>query len=308
MLTIVIDGILPVAVLISVGFGLGKRGVFSEAATSALAKMVVSVALPVDLFLGAIATPRSQIAAPKYIAAVAIALVGLYIVTFWIGRDVFRHNTSDSAVEAMTVGFPAMGFVGLPILVAAVGKSAGTLPILIGNVVTLVVIMPVTVAVLARNTASPRKRSGGAIVIEAVKPPLVWLPILGVVLALLGVNHLPVVVDNILSPLGAAASGVALVTVGLMLSYQPLKLDLNVTVNTVLKVVVMPLVMLALVSVFGIRGDAHRALLLLAVTPTASAVGMLSLRYRTYVSEVAPTIVWTTVLGFCGYLVVLALT
>jgi malonate transporter and related proteins len=225
MLTIVIDGILPVAVLISFGFGLGKRGVFSQAATSALAKMVVSVALPVDLFLGA-----------------------------------------------------------------------------------LVVIMPVTVAVLARNTASPRKRSGGAIVIEAVKPPLVWLPILGVVLALLGVNHLPVVVDNILSPLGAAASGVALVTVGLMLSYQPLKLDLNVTVNTALKVVVMPLVMLALVSVFGIRGDAHRALLLLAVTPTASAVGMLSLRYRTYVSEVAPTIVWTTVLGFCGYLVVLALT
>jgi predicted permease len=88
----------------------------------------------------------------------------------------------------------------------------------------------------------------------------------------------------------------------------PLSIDLDVTVNTVLKVVVMPLLMLALVSLFGIDGDARRALLLLAVTPTAGAVGLLSLRYRTYVREAAPTIVWTTVLAFGGYLLVLALT
>jgi malonate transporter and related proteins len=308
MLSTVLDVIVPVAVLIALGFGLGKRGVFDQQATSAIAKMVLTVAVPVDLFLAAIATPRSEIADPKYIAAVAIALVGLYILTFWIGRDLFRHNTSDSAVQAATVGFPALGFVGLPILVAVLGKSAGTLPILVGNVVALVVIMPATIAVLARNTASTGKRPGVTIAIEAVKPPIVWLPILGVALALLGVNHLPAVAQNILSPLGAAAGGIALVTVGLMLSHQPLSIDLNVTVNTVLKVVVMPLVMLALVILFGIDGEARRGLLLLAVTPTAGAVGLLSLRYRTYVREVAPTIVWTTVLAFGGYLLVLALT
>jgi malonate transporter and related proteins len=308
MLGTVVDAIVPVAVLIALGFGLGKRGVFDERATSALAKMVITVAVPVDLFLGAIATPRSEIADPKYIAAVAIALVGLYILTFWIGRDLFRHSTSDSAIEAATVGFPALGFVGLPILVAVLGKSAGTLPILVGNLVCLVVIMPATIAVLARNTASASKRSGAAIALEAVKPPLVWLPILGVVLALLGVNHLPAVAQNTLSPLGAAAGGIALVTVGLILSHEPLSIDLNVTVNTILKVVVMPLLMLALVILSGIHGDARRALLLLAVTPTASTVGILSLRYRTYVKEAAPTIFWTTMLAFGGYLLILALT
>lgn len=142
MLNGVLTGILPTAILIALGFGPGKRGIFDQRATAALAQLVVTIALPVALFPGAIPTPRSQLTCWKYIAAVAIALVGLYAVTFGLGRRLFRNRTSESTVQALTVGFPDMAFVGLPILVATLGQTAGTLPVLVGNIVTSLVIVP----------------------------------------------------------------------------------------------------------------------------------------------------------------------
>ena len=143
---------------------------------------------------------------------------------------------------------------------------------------------------------------------QAVKPPLVWLPVTGVVLTVAGVNHLPNVLSVTLHPIGIAAGGVSLITVGLILSRERAVINRDVVTNTALKLVAMPLVMLALLSAFGIHGDARRALLLLAVTPTATAAGMLSLRYRTYVHAASPTILATTALSFIAYLVVLAAT
>jgi predicted permease len=67
-------------------------------------------------------------------------------------------------------------------------------------------------------------------------------------------------------------------------------------------------VMLALVSILAIHGEARRALLLLAVTPTATTAGILSLHYRAYVKEASPTILVTTVLSIIAYPVILALT
>jgi predicted permease len=310
MVNSILNGVVPVALLIVFGFGLGKLGVFNEAAPATLSKFIITIALPVDLFVAAITTPRSELSDVKYVAAIAVAFVGLYALTFAIGRGLFRHSTDASAVQALTVGYPDMAFIGLPILVATVGQTAGTLPVLVGNIVTSLVLVPVTVAVLASKTASTTdsRISLSRIVWSAIKPPLVWLPILGVVLAVAGVNQLPSVVNSTLSPLAKTAGGVALVTIGLVLSHQRVLINRDVATNAALKLVAMPLAMLGLVSAFGIDGDARRALLLLAVTPTATAAGMLSLQYRTYVREASPTILVTTVLSLIGYVIVQMLT
>jgi malonate transporter and related proteins len=309
MISSVVDGVIPVALLIAFGFALGKRGVFGPDATAAFAKLVISIALPVDLFLAAIATPRSQLTNARYIGAIAITFVGLYAITFAAGRRLLRNRTRDSAVEALAVGFPNMAFIGLPVYVAAVGVTAGTLPVLVGNIITSVAIVPATVAVLASGSAAAAGRGSiRAIAWNAIKPPLVWLPILGVVLALAGVNTLPTVVEATLSPLGKAATAGGLLTVGLILSHEKITLDRNVAANTLLKLIAMPLVMLALVSILAIHGEARRALLLLAVTPTATTAGILSLHYRAYVKEASPTILVTTVLSIIAYPVILALT
>ena len=309
MITSVVNAILPVALLIAFGFVLGKRGVLDEAAMAGLAKLVVSIALPVALFLDAIATSRSELSNVRYVLAIAIALAGLYVVTFAIGRGLLGNDKRESAVEALSVGLPSMAFVGLPVLVGRVGVVSGTLPVLVGNIVTSITLVPVTVALLESRGAAEGRGGASArrILVGAVKPPLVWLPVLGLLLTIADLNHLPIVAQSTLRPLGQAASGVALVTVGLMMSHQKAAFDRNIAVNVVLKLVAMPLAMFGLVIALSIRGQARTALLLLAMTPTATTAGILALRYRTYMSEAAPTIFMTTILSFVGYTVILAL-
>jgi predicted permease len=108
MISSVVDGVIPVALLIAFGFALGKRGVFGPDATAAFAKLVISIALPVDLFLAAIATPRSQLTNARYIGAIAITFVGLYAITFAVGRRLLRNRTRDSAVEALFAALPRL--------------------------------------------------------------------------------------------------------------------------------------------------------------------------------------------------------
>ena len=306
----VINGVVPVAVLILFGLALGKRGVFDESGTAAFSKLVVTIALPLDLFLAAVATPRSELSNAKYLAAVAIVLIGLYGLTFAIGRTLLRNGAHESAIEALAVGYPDLAFIGLPVYITAVGVTAGTLPVIVGNVVAAVVLLPVTVALLASGAASGASRTTKIeqIAWNAVKPPLVWLPILGVALGLLGVNHLPTVVTQTLDPVAKAAAGVGLLTIGLILGQRRPAVDWNVATNTVLKLVVMPLAMLVVLGVLAIHGVDRRALLLLAVTPSATTAGILSIRYKAYVAEASPTVFATTVVGFIGYIVVLSLT
>ena len=57
MVNSILNGVVPVALLIVFGFGLGKLGVFEEAAPATLSKFIITIALPVDLFVAATPHP-----------------------------------------------------------------------------------------------------------------------------------------------------------------------------------------------------------------------------------------------------------
>jgi malonate transporter and related proteins len=94
---------------------------------------------------------------------------------------------------------------------------------------------------------------------------------------------------------GKSAAGVALFTLGLMLYGQRLHVDLDITLNALLKNIGQPAAMLGLTLLLGIHGPLAKELFLTGAIPTATAASMLALRYRTYADEAAASTLVSTV-------------
>jgi malonate transporter and related proteins len=99
-----------------------------------------------------------------------------------------------------------------------------------------------------------------------------------------------------LSLIGQAASGVAVFVAGLMLAAHKVKLGRVVLLNTILKSLGEPALMLAFVFLFGLgKLLASEAVITLAL-PSSVIATILAGRYRVYESESASTLILTSFL------------
>lgn len=143
-------------------------------------------------------------------------------------------------------------------------------------------------------------------IFTALKKPLVWAPLAGIVLALCHVPILDVVTKS-LNLIGTATSGVALFALGLVLSGQKLRIGVAALVNTCLKMLAQPLVMLLLAILLGVAGVYRREMILLGALPTASMTAMFAVEYDTYTAESDATILLSTILSLATLGIYIAL-
>jgi malonate transporter and related proteins len=165
-----------------------------------------------------------------------------------------------------------------------------------------IIIVPVTIVImqLAAPAGAGEAQSEWVQVerslLGAVKQPLVWLPILGAVLALAGV-HLPAIVDNAVDEVGKAAGGAALFTLGMMVAQNPVRLGRDVLANLALKNFVQPAIMLGAALAFKLDPKLTKEVFLIGVMPTATAASVLAQRYGVYAQEAASTTAASTLLA-----------
>jgi predicted permease len=122
---------------------------------------------------------------------------------------------------------------------------------------------------------------------------LVWAPLLAIALVLIGVS-VPHLLDSALTLIGQAASGVALFVVGLTIAARKITLNLEVSVNTVLKMVVQPALFLLLALALGTKQPYGHEGFLLTALPSGPIGVLLATRYKTYQSEASSTLALTT--------------
>ena len=110
-------------------------------------------------------------------------MLAVYVVAFLVALLVFRKRVGDSSLQALNSAFPNMAFIGIPVLSAVMGAGA-TLSVVVGNILSSFVLIPLTLTFLEAGSAGQKGRKIGAVVWEsvlsAVKKPLVWGPLLGV--------------------------------------------------------------------------------------------------------------------------------
>jgi malonate transporter and related proteins len=302
MIETVLNGLLPVAFTILLGWASGRLGYLKHEHADIFAVFVLRFALPLSLFLGAVRTPPERLDNIGYVLVLALGLMGTYFVALCVGLFVFRHSLRASTMQALVCAFPDMAYFGAPVLAAVIGPE-GFLAVLVGNLITSVIMLPVTIVLTQACEKTEAGHGAGQIahilgssLKSAALNPLVWLPLLGVALSFAHVA-LPAFVAACVGMVAKAAGGISLFALGLMFCGEQLRINADVLVNIGLKNFLQPALMFAGVMLFGLTGSLAHQVIITGAVPTATAASMFALRNKIYTAEAAGTILLSTLLG-----------
>lgn len=275
MLHLIVTALLPVFLVLALGYFAGKRGLIDNRNVASLNVLLMQFALPLTLFVSIAKTSQSVILDNGMLALViALGLLIAYAFVYAMQRRVFGLSMGDAAVQTLTIAFPNFASIGLPLALPVFGAQAA-LSVAICIAVGSVTISPITLALLElhkaredRNAARVSATHQFLIALgHSVRKPIFVGPMLGLLLALSG-WPLPALVPVALGPLSAATAGVGLFLTGLMLSAQPIRLTANVAFGVVLKNLLQPLLVFALVRWFGLPPGVGAQAVLLSAIPS----------------------------------------
>jgi len=309
----------PFFALVLCGYVAARRGMLPLAAIPGLNTFVLFFALPCMLYRFGANTPIAQLldsgASITYLLC-ALSMVALVI--FLTLRGTMGWN--DASFGALVGAFPNTGFMGVPLLVAILGKQAtGTaiVTILVDLVVTSSLCIALSrlggLGVSAGDDVarvSPAQAARNALRGVATNPML-WSILAGAMasafdLVLLGP------VDATVGLLAECASPVALFTIGAVLARSQM-LALDGQVSAVLWSDVLPVVAVKLfvhpmlVLSYGLiaqaldlplSDSALTVMVLVAALPSASNVSMLAERFGANNGRIARIILVSTALAF----------
>jgi predicted permease len=243
MTAVLANALVPIFAGLLLGYLAGIWRVMDNENVQSLITFVMSFSIPCSLFLAVASTPLRDLreqAAPALV--LTFVYIALYAISFLWARAREHMNLSDSAVYALTLGFPNSAAVGLPLLASVFG-SRSAVTVAASLAIGSITVSPLTLMILEANGRTARSGSAWKAVFPAlwhsIKKPIVWAPILGLVFACTGSN-LPVFASRSLAVMGSAADGAALVLTGLVVSAQVFQIRASTFVSVLLKNAVQP--------------------------------------------------------------------
>lgn len=296
MLDILIKDILPIFVIMALGYMAGKRGVFSSDNAQIFNKLVLTYALPAALFVSIVKADRAMLFDDAKLLVISfIVIVGLFLFSYFSAYRFFRRTKSEAAVSALIAGSPTIGFLGFAVLGPIYGETAATgLVVAIISIAVNAINIPIGMALLSagKSTGAEGSKKKGNPVLDALKAPVSWAPILAVVLVLLGVKF-PAALDPNFELIAKANSGVAVFAAGLTLSGMQFQLDKEVIYNACLKLLVMPAILLVVGLLFKMEPDKLQMMVLAGALPPAFSGIIIGSRYQQYVRTGTSTLAFS---------------
>ena len=286
MVETILSALAPIVFTLLLGFVAAWRHDFGPKEASVLNRMVLLYAVPLALFVGTVGTPRTDLVQDiAFVVAIFVAIVGFYVLVFVLFNFVFRFSLSKSVLAALAASSPAVPFMGPAILGDLFGKTSAV-TIAIASLVINLIVVPVTILGLALGR-TPAAITGSATahsaftekLLETVKQPIVWAPVLAFVFVLCNVR-VPSIVDHGLSLLGQATSGVALFASGIMLAAYKIQIDRTALSLALLKNIVQPALVLVGLRSLGYGAPIVPEAVLTTAIPSMPIVIVLAVQYH----------------------------
>jgi malonate transporter and related proteins len=282
--------------------------------------MVLLYALPLLLFTGTVTIKRSTLTSDLGLAAaIAGGMLGTFLVMFLIVRFALHRPLGLSALTALAVGAPAIPFAGVVVLGYLYGPSLSAVPVAVGALVFNVIEVPVTLVLLSvaagsAPTAGPSPAAPAAgreslaqHVRSTVKEPVVWAPVLALVLGVVGVQ-LPFALVNAMKLLGSATTGVALFASGIVLFSQRIAVSRFVAGAVAMRNVVAPAAVWVILAAIGMSHTDLRLAVLANALPAPVAAVIFAVQYRQGQREMASVVLFSSVGSLLTLAAFIALT
>lgn len=297
---LVADLILIFIVMI-LGYVSGKKNVFQEDQARIFNKLVLDYALPAALFVSIVRADRAMLVENAALSIISlVGLVCLFMLSYFTIQWFFKRTKPEAAICALIAGSPTIGFLGYAVLDPIYGTGVETgLVIAIVAIVVNAVTIPIGLYLLNAGGGGDKTADGkpkGNALMDAMKEPVVWAPILAVALVVIGIK-IPDTVDPTFELLAKANSSVAVFAAGLTLSAYKIELDWEVGYNTAYKLILMPGVFLLAGWAAGLDGLILQMLVLSVALPPAFSGIIISSRFQVY-TRTGTSSLAVSVLGF----------
>lgn len=275
--------LIPIFVVMLLGYVSGKKTVFQPDQARVFNKLVLDYALPAALFTSIIRADRAMLVENSTLTLISlIGLVGLFMLSYFSMIFLFKRTKAESAVCALIAGSPTIGFLGFAILDPLYGDGVETgLVVAIVAIVVNAITIPIGLYLLSAGKNEGSNNSQSAALISAIKQPVVWAPVLAVVLVVLGIK-VPAPFDPSFKLLAQANSSVAVFAAGLTLSAYKIEIDKEVAYNTFFKLILMPGVFLLAGWACGLSSEILQMLVLSVALPPAFSGIIISSQYQVY--------------------------
>ena len=290
---------LPFFGLIFIGFACGKIKQIPDTALAWMNFFIVYVALPALFYRILAQTPLEQLAQVDFIFATTLSTFWAFAVSFAIGMAVRRSQIAQSTIAGLAGGYGNIGYMGPGLALATLGPQAAVPVALIFCFDTLLLF---TLVPFLMALAKPQQMSVGATALEVVKRiatnPLVIATAVGILSAAAHFQP-PVALDRLMQFLQNAAAPCALFTLGVTVALRPLqKMPWEVPFTTAVKLILHPVLMFLLLSLFGPFDQTWvYTAVLMAALPPALNVFVFARQYDTWVEQASSAVLVGTLVS-----------
>lgn len=284
-MTTLLPAVLPVGLIILIGFVVGRTIPLQRSTLSQLALYVLSPALVVD---GLYRTELSLGSSTKLLISFALTSISIYLIVTAIARLLKLANPLSRAITAVVM-FPNNGNMGLPVATFALGTA--------GLDRAIVYMLGSSFLMFCFGPAMIR----GSGIIEGVKLtlrlPLLWAILFGLSLRLLSIE-IPWELDKGIRQVGAAAIPIALILLGMQLSETRFQPGIKEIVLAIARLIFAPAIAYGIGSLLDLETLNLQILVLESAMPTAVNSFVIVSEFGGDKDLVARAIVTSTLMSF----------
>ena len=264
----ILNIVLPIFLVIGLGYSLRRAGFQGEETSGALSRLVFYVSAPALLARATAGNSLDQtFNLPVVLVVIVVSILigaGTYIVCF-------RSSSSRRGVIAQGAFRSNQVFVGLPVVIYAYGEeSVSAVAVLISFVVIIYNFLGAVLLILPQQDKSVQMSTILARTsLGVLRNPLIIACILGILFSLTGLD-LPLALDRALALVGRTAAPLALIVVGAGLDFHRLRNDLRTTILvSLVKTILYPALVYIGLKMLGLSGPDLRLPVLIFASPTA---------------------------------------
>ena len=191
MVNTILLALAPIFFVLALGYGAGRLRMVDNQHVDSLNALVMNFALPASLFAATASAPRSELfaQAPLFLILGAVMLV-MFLAWYFLQVRLGNAGKADASLQGLTIAFPNLAGVGLPILADVLGPS-GTVPLAVALASGSIIVSPLSLIVVELS----RKQDGVAeaptarilrSLRRALTKPVVLAPALGILFSLCG--------------------------------------------------------------------------------------------------------------------------
>ena len=298
----VFNVVLPVFVLILIGYVCGRAGKLGENASIELNRFVVWLALPAQLFNFAANSGWQTLWQPEFITAFFLSCLIVFLLvlaaSYWKSRDL-----AAASFNSLSASYSNTGYMGIPLCALALGQD-GLAPAIISTFIVFVMFALATVLIEIGMLSHKKHHE---ILFSVVKSlctnPLLIAPVAGLVWASSNLTMYDPIAQ-VISFLAAAATPCALVSIGLFLLQKSKAEPVQAWGISAAKLIVQPIIAWVIAGpILGLPSLWLNAIVILSALPTGTGPFMLAQYYKADSSVISRVVLMTTV----GSLVTLSL-